>query len=203
MTTKKRNIIIVLVVLVVLILAYFIFSKPKVEFDYELPANTPENAIDNPLVNIGDTSITDSSSQIDLNKKVSVEEVNTQKKESTVKALALSFTERIGSYSNQSNFQNIIELKPFMTKKMLVWADNFVSEQSGADNSEYFGVTTRVLSTNLLSLDSDVGQAKLELNTQRIESKGVERDNNVKVQKAQINLLKINEKWFVDSLNWL
>lgn len=204
MDTKKRNIIIIVLVLVVVLFGIYHLLNPKIEDNSGVvDIETSQGVEEQSQNDSGESPVLDSKNQVDLNIKVSEQEASKQKLEATVKSMALSFTERIGSYSNQSNFQNIIELKPFMTEKMLSWADNFIAQQEGGDVSEYFGVTTRVLSTQILEVDDLVGEALVELNTQKIESEGQNRDNKVKYQKARVSLLKVDGKWMIDDLKWL
>src|SRR3989338_3421724 len=61
--------------------------------------------------------------------------------------ISRSFAERFGSFSNQSNFENVEGLKPFMTPAMRKWADTFVRDAAAkADpGAPYYGITTRTL----------------------------------------------------------
>ena len=51
-----------------------------------------------------------------------------------VHSFARSFAERFGSFSNAADFKNITELKPFMTNRMVAWADRTVAAEPHADN---------------------------------------------------------------------
>jgi len=119
--------------------------------------------------------------------------------------LAESFSERFGSYSNQSNFSNIKSLKIFMSLRMKERSDEFIKEQlsSGADNSIYYGITTKAISSEILDYDDDVGTAKIKVQTRRREATSSTNNlSNVFAQDIIINLIKERGAWKVGSANW-
>ncbi len=118
--------------------------------------------------------------------------------------LAMSFSERLGSYSNQSNYNNFTDLKIFMTTKMKLWADRYVNKlkQTNNNNSNYFGVSTKALLAKVEEFDAKDGRAEVIVTTQRQESTAKVDDNKTYIQKIDISLRKVHGSWLVDKAYW-
>ncbi|MDO8582225.1 MAG: hypothetical protein Q7S16_05135 [bacterium] len=112
-----------------------------------------------------------------------------------------SFAERFGSFSNQSNFENVQGLKPFMTPTMRTWADAFVRDATAkADsNAPYYGITTRTLEAVAGSVQE--GSATVLVKTQRREVKGT-ASPRVFYQDLSLTLKKIGGEWRVEKATW-
>ncbi|PIY96822.1 MAG: hypothetical protein COY66_02750 [Candidatus Kerfeldbacteria bacterium CG_4_10_14_0_8_um_filter_42_10] len=152
----------------------------------------------------GNTSITNTNGG---NTNTSVTNTNdaepTTTVEASLKTTASNFTERFGSYSNDSNFENITKLAIYMSESMQEWADNYVEEQQ-ADNqpdAAYYGITTKVLSTKTVSLDENKGTAEFTVSTQRRETSG-NQDAKVFYQDLSIKFIKESGSWKVNEANW-
>lgn len=124
--------------------------------------------------------------------------------EATLKAVAMTFAERFGSYSNQGNFENLADLQDLMTIKMKGWTDNFILEQKAAltDNSIYYGITTQALSATLVDLDESLGRAEVIVNTQRQEAKGSTINPRVFYQEIRLSLVNTGAGWKIDEATW-
>ncbi|RLC38905.1 hypothetical protein DRH27_01075 [Candidatus Falkowbacteria bacterium] len=120
--------------------------------------------------------------------------------------MAESFAERFGSYSNQSNFNNIVDLKLFMSEEMKEWADSYVSGQRGRQIASdiYYGITTKAVGREIREYDDDAGQASVFVQTRRREATS-STSNTSKVFDQDIIIKFIKEKgaWKVDGANWL
>ncbi|MEA3398472.1 MAG: hypothetical protein U9R06_01880, partial [Patescibacteria group bacterium] len=119
--------------------------------------------------------------------------------------MAASFVERFGSYSNQSNFSNIIDLRIFMSSRMQRWADNYVGNQRLKYSSDgiYYGITTKAIAQEVIEFDDHIGQAVILVNTRRREA--ISSTNNTQKvfsQDVVINFLLEKGAWKVDSANW-
>lgn len=119
--------------------------------------------------------------------------------------LAKAFAERFGSYSNQSNFNNITDLKIFMTEKMSEWADGKLIEmrKNKPAYEIYFGVTTKAVATELVSFDNNSGKSEVVVSTQRRESSGTKGNTRNYYQDINIKFVKEDNVWRVDSATWL
>lgn len=112
------------------------------------------------------------------------------------------FTERFGTYSNQSNFDNIKDLEIFMTNDMKEWAENFVELESNKEYSgHYNGVIVRSITSNVLSLDIDNGFAVVVVDAQKIES-DTNGDKVPEMVKLRINFVDNNNDWLVNKADW-
>jgi hypothetical protein len=119
--------------------------------------------------------------------------------------IAASFAERFGSYSNQSNFSNISDLKLFMSANMQTWADNYVNlqKQKNSATNIYYGITTKAVSEEVINYDDDLGQAKILVQTRRREAiSSTNNTNNVFDQNITILFTKDRGAWKVDSAVW-
>lgn len=123
--------------------------------------------------------------------------------EQQLKRTASLFIERFGSYSNQSNFSNISDLKIFMTDNMKKWADNFiVNNNVDRDVSVYYGITTRSISQRIENFDESSGEATVFVKTLRRESGGSLTEDNSFYQEAVIRFLFEKGTWKVDKATW-
>lgn len=119
-----------------------------------------------------------------------------------VQRLAASFAERYGSFSNQGDFENLKELRVFMTDSMKREVDAYIAEASSATSGSaaYFGTTTRSLSSTITRFNEEGGSATVVVNTQRqeVSSSGTE----VYYQEIEIDFILSGEVWEVDSAEW-
>ena len=117
-------------------------------------------------------------------------------------AFARSFVERYGSYSNQSNFENMEDLYPFMTDRMKTATAAFVKSQrdKGAGGASYQGTTTHALSARTLEEGSE--RAVLSIASQRQESNAEMPSGRVYYQTIELVLIKDGASWRVDEANW-
>ena len=114
---------------------------------------------------------------------------------------ARMFLERYGSYSNQSNFENLEDLYPFMTARLRAAEEARVLKMRAAlpAGAEYAGVSTKVVSVTLLRADSISAQVRAQ--TQRREQSA--NGQRTFYQAAELTLLKAGEAWKVDGVEWL
>jgi len=153
--------------------------------------------------------------QTETNKTV-VNQLETQKNSNAPKAsdeeiakanlikLSESFAERIGSYSNQSNFNNVTDLKILMTASMQKWADNYVA-QAIKDNKNpevYQGFITKAISTEVKSFDASNGKAEISVSTQRTEESADGKISTPYYQDILIDFVKPGDSWLVDGAYW-
>ena len=119
--------------------------------------------------------------------------------------MSSSFSERFGSYSNQSDYSNLSHLMIFMSEKMKKWAEDFI-EKSRIEKGPtdiYYGITTRAVKAEMVKYDEDSGLAEVLVNTRRKEA-NISSDNqsNSFSQNVSINFIKENGVWKVDSARW-
>ncbi len=124
--------------------------------------------------------------------------------EDDFKQLARSFAERFGSFSNQSDYSNIDDLRILMSSNMKKWADNYtVDLRSDRDHSaNFYGITSRALiEPTIDSFDIESSKIEVMVSTQREES-SLSGKNNVYQQEILITFVKEGGEWLVDSAFW-
>lgn len=192
---ERRNKIIIAVVIAVLVilliigLIWFLNSRPKM----------PGTNVNGSLPLGGELP---SASAGLTNKPVSV--VGEPKLEASLKAIAATFAERFGSYSNEGNFSNLEALRSLMTIKMKAWVDNYEAGQraKAARQTPYYGVTSQALSTQITSFDQALGRAEATVATQRQENQGTTNNPRVYYQSLKLQLAKTGDTWQIDSAAW-
>jgi hypothetical protein len=195
--TKKIIAVFLVILLVLLVIGGILIWTKKKEPKISLltgPTVSPSGNLPSLPVAGGGTTIKIENSQ--EGKETS------EKEKTTVEAMARSFAERFGSFSNQSNFENLTDLYPFMTKKMIQWAEDFIATRKGQAKSqnEYFGITTKALATRIISQDKD--QITIVVTTQRRESTATTLNNRVYLQDIELKIVKENDLWKVDEAKW-
>lgn len=120
----------------------------------------------------------------------------------TVEAMARSFAERFGSYSNQGNFENLTDLYPFMTAKMQAWAENFIAKNKTQTTAavEYLGVTTKALSTKIVKQEKN--KIIVTVSASRRESTATQINSKIYMQDLQLVFVKDRDLWKVDEVGW-
>ncbi len=162
---------------------------------YNLPIETKEGSIEN-IIKLKEKKI------VTISGKDTSEEKNSLK-ENQLKRTASLFVERLGSYSNQSNFSNVADLKIYMSDKMRRWADDFIEKNNiDRDISVYYGITTKSISQKMELIDEDNGRATVSVNTLRRESGGDLVQDNSFYQEALVSFVLEDGFWKVDSANW-
>lgn len=120
-----------------------------------------------------------------------------------VAKLAMSFAERLGSYSNQSNYGNFTDLKIFMTPSLQAWADKYVETlRSQASSTAYYGISTRAVTSEIKNFDDKQGQAEILVLTERRESTEKIGGGESYPQALSLDLVRINGEWLVDKAYW-
>jgi hypothetical protein len=115
---NKRTINLILLILIIVFLLagilYFVFL-------FKTPKNNPSPAVTENKTNILPASSTTTPivKQVEIVKNPNIPAAsNEEVTRFNLEKIASSFAERLGSYSNQSNFSNILDLKVFMTLSM-------------------------------------------------------------------------------------
>ncbi len=156
----------------------------------------------------GEQIVTNDNTAVTNVQTVTVDPVNTALNTNTVTAedeslelvrVANLFTERFGSYSSSAPFQNITNLKPYMTAAMKQWADQYVVETSPADTDIYTAVDTNVVSTDIISLTDTA--AEVRLTARRQETAGTTKADPY-YQEIVLSMEASADTWLVDEAVW-
>ncbi len=188
MENKVRNLIIILVVLLVVIGVVWVMMRrsakqPSVTDVKQITPTSTTEAVERETI------------QENLAKKIEGKSEAEISDQAAILKVARYFVERYGSFSSQARWQNLEDLREVVTDKL--WQDFEDLLNKDVSSSEYYSLSTKVLSLDVLSLTSD--RAEVVASTQRREAKGGEE--NISYQKMKVNLVKIGGKWLVDDVS--
>lgn len=125
-----------------------------------------------------------------------------EKKAVSVKALATSFAERFGSFSNQGDYINFNDLLPYMTPGMAKWVQETYIPKLKMEHSPdgfYYQILTLAPITQIL--EENEAKIKINVNTQRNEKLADAKERSF-LQDLLIIFVKSGENWLVDSAYW-
>jgi hypothetical protein len=190
-------VVIALLVIAILVLLWLLSRQPA-----PAPAPAPTNTVTTPTGGLQPTTPTNT----DVSTPVATPEpapAPAPDGSAALTRLAMAFAERYGSYSNQSDFVNLLDLRALMTQAMAARTDRFVeSARASFDpNDGYLGTTTRALTADLDSFDDDAGLATVTVTTQRREASGLAADR-VYYQELELDFEKVSGEWLIDTATW-
>ncbi len=113
-----------------------------------------------------------------------------------VQQLAKIFIERYGSYSTDSNFQNVSEVQALVTPAL--W-ERIKPKTTPAATAAFVGVTTEVVTMDMNSFQADA-KAEVVLTAIRAETKGGQETRTQGT--ATVTMVKVGTNWLVDSFVW-
>jgi len=124
-----------------------------------------------------------------------------EKQAASVGAVAKTFVERFGSYSNQSGYLNFTELKALTTETFAAWLQSSYVPKLKKEHDPagyYYEISTAA--PVLTPGEQSATAAKFVITTQRIEK----TDNAEKTfqQDIVLELKKVGEEWLVDGAYW-
>lgn len=111
---------------------------------------------------------------------------------------AFLFTERYGSYSTESNFENFSDVRTIITDRL---ANQLRAvEGRGVASDVFSGVVTKALQFTLE--DESAVKTSARVRTQRQETLGISSAPRIFYQDITLSLVKINDMWLVDQAEW-
>lgn len=217
MNKKLLSIIIILTGLIILLGIIYVFFAS--DYFYKKNIKNPVSGNEQVPKTINSDDVNQAALHGGTIKKIKEITIDANDANSTIKAddkitsdkgdlarIATSFTERFGTYSNQSNFSNIASLKIFMSQEMKKWSDQYIANQkkNNHDTAIYYGITTKAATTEIQDYDDDLGTANILVITRRREATGTTNNlSNVFTQNAQIDFIKENGSWKVNKASWM
>jgi hypothetical protein len=210
MTRRTRNIIIIVVIILLLIgaVAAYLWWRSRAQVQAALVADQEvDTIIDRQLGGSLDRTV---AGNVNAAPAKPAEEPAAPvappakpDESAALRRLASAFAERFGSFSNQSGYENILDLKSFMSPAMAKWADTYVADAlaKSQPNPEYFGMVTRAVSAEVLKLDETAGIAKIAVTTQRREI-AANGDEKLYYQVVNIDFIRTGDTWKVDAAKW-
>jgi len=189
-------IIISLVVLLILGISIFLSIRAKKAATTPTPTTTTGNVIDSTNFNYNTTIQTPVPGGV-VPAGVPVKPVTTlEAEQNAVRQFAKIFVERYNSYSTDSNFQNIVDVKELVTPELWQTLSAKIGKPTTA--SSFVGVTTKVITNELKNWDGKA--ATVLLNTSINEEKNGVMSN--RQQAITVVLAKSGSSWLVASFQW-
>lgn len=184
----RRNLLVILLALLALLIAFLLwwFLRPKAAPVAVSPPPAASQALPSTKPTISDVR----------QQEAQQERVST----ASVQTAAKIFTERYGSYSSEANFANLTDVLPLMTEAFAAKTRAYV--ETAQAPTDYYAVTTHVVTIAVDGQDDAAGTARVTVTTQREEAKGSVQDASVRYQDLVLTLLKENDAWLVSSATW-
>ena len=197
---KKLGILLILLgLIIILLILYFSFMKK----DKGSVIITPDNQTTD--INVEQVGTTTPSDIPRNNQKYDVsQEANHVFNQTDLAKRAKYFAERFGSYSNQSNYENFSDLEIFMTEDFASWSVSYVKQlrENAPSFETYYGISTRALTTEVISYDEKNSQAEVDVLTERSESSSLGGDLESYRQNISLKFVKVDNDWLVDAAYW-
>lgn len=194
MSRRNKIIVVTAVIVALLILAFFALA-PLLKKTPQPGQNTDVNAPLNEGLGTARDIVSGSAQPVIYTKEPSTQAV--------LFALAMTFAEKYGSWSSHGNFENLKDAKFYMTDRMKAWADNVIAEGAPEDGGGFYGVTTRALKPELLTLNEDETRAQILVTTQQEEFTGsVSSSGKITYKRLLLDFQKVNDEWKVDVAEW-
>ena len=111
--------------------------------------------------------------------------------------MSRTFAERFGSWSTDNPGQNLADLNAIITANFEAELENLISYQE----RDFYGVTSKAISTKIQFLDESGGQAEVLVGTQRI-STDEDLNQSTEYQGLLVGLILNNNTWLVNQAEW-
>lgn len=113
---------------------------------------------------------------------------------------AKNFAERYASFSTDSRFVNLEEVKIFASSKMDQELTKLINH--GQTAAEFYGVTSNALNVEISDFDEATGTCEATVYLQRQETQAG-KPSRVYYQNLRLFLIKEGDNWLVDEAKWL
>lgn len=184
----KKYIIISIILLLAFIILFFLFTKPTPKAG-EIIEN--EALTNNPFPTNSQVLINAQSPELTLEEKENL-------LKQVIKNKVRNFIERYGSFSSDSPFVNIYELKDEMSARFWQEVEKEINNQSLSENSTFYSINTKTL--NLNEKTSTNNSIVYLVTTQREEISN--KTYKLLYQQVEVELIKNGEDWQINKVNW-
>jgi len=201
MLINRKRAIILIVVLGLLIIAFIIywvwFRQPKAL------GPSPETPVSPGSLPVEISTSTPGSKPRNYQNYDASKEAPHEINASDLGKIGMTFAERFGSFSKQSNYGNIEDAKLFMTSDLRTWADSYL-EKLKEDNKDkdYYDIITKATSFDVKSFDAASGQGSIVINTLRKESTEAVNNGKEYSQTLTLDFVKVSDAWLIDAAYW-
>ncbi len=182
------------IILIILLFIFLIFRNSNKAVTSEPVEMDIEEIINNPPAVKTDDGVVIQGTQDNISEIATPQTIEEQEI-LYVKQLSRIFIERFLSYSNQVDNQNVEDVLTLATPKMQTWLATQTIDQS----EQYEGVTTKVLSTELLEMLENTASVNISVQQEKMTLKTSENSQ----KSGKIDFIRdINGQWKVDGLFW-
>ncbi|MCH7758938.1 hypothetical protein IID20_01095 [Patescibacteria group bacterium] len=173
-----KNIIIIIIVVVLVVAGVIFFLLNKDKLDQETAKNDQMEEVTEPELGEVSGISTDLKSQLSFQ--------------------ARTIIERYGTYSSDSDYQNLTELLDLMSEKLA--AETAVIIEQGPEEREgFYSIVTKVGSIELIRFDLD----SMAIFTASVQEQSMfPGETSVLNKTANLVFIKQGEKWKVDSISF-
>jgi len=187
MSRRNKILLVIVIILILAVLLLLLFLSLRKKPAAETPAAEPALP---PVQNLTPRTPAPAPK---VSPEVSVRE--------TLAALARTFAERFGSFSNQNNYLNLSDINPLETPDVQKWSATYLNKLRAENppSGPYYGITTRVINPAVKILDAD--NAEAVVSTQREET-GADGAAKIYYQNLELKFKRLNQRWLVDWVKW-
>ncbi|EKD76539.1 MAG: hypothetical protein ACD_43C00068G0002 [uncultured bacterium] len=121
--------------------------------------------------------------------------------ESALRRVINNFSERFGSYSTDTNYENIELTRSLMTETMSKTADSIINKDE-QKQTEFYSIESKVMNTTLTDYTPDATGATAEVSVRQTIIAG-QANPSYQNKTARLTLVKVKDTWKVDSFRWL
>jgi len=119
--------------------------------------------------------------------------------ENTLNRLVRNFSERYGSFSSDSGFTNVEEVKLYATASFQSELEAEINQ--GSSRTGFYQISAKLMKVDYLNLDEAGGTAEVRATLQREEAREGAA-NFVFYQDILLSLIRSGQTWLVDSAEW-
>ncbi len=185
----------VVLLLIGLLVIWLIVSRTPADDTTTDTTNTNQVTAD---TNTTTTTTTTDSTTTDTTPVTTV--VVQQDDQQAITSSSRSFTERFGSHSSDTNFENIERSRYLMTDAMSQQADQLIAK--GQDTSTFLSIESTVTGVTLTDYSDGATGATVEVSVRQKKTVG-QQAATYSNEIARLTLKKVGASWKVDSFRWL
>ena len=90
-----------------------------------------------------------------------------------------------------------------MTTRMVEWTDQYIEKNKKIQNTAFYGVTTKSLKEEIITLSDDESSAQVLVSTQQEEfGSQVASRGKIIYKRLMLDFKKVDNSWKVDSAQW-
>ncbi len=199
--SQKTKIIIFVIALILLVLVLWLVMFRTVETDNGKTTET--KTLDQVLYELTSESSRVSIGNQEVSTTVKTKQLSAEEEEKNVLiGFVRDFVERFGTYSNQTDFADVLELKRYMTDNAKPFIDRYVDgiKRKYPYSDGYYGITTIAASVRPIDFSAGSERVQVRISARRqVTSSSVE---DVYTQEADVEVVRKGDEWKINGVYW-